>query len=207
MKNVCPFPFSISQDKHTYINLRTLTTMYTYSHTQLTGAGANQCVHLLQTTGQSPEQCNSKTKSKVSPASSESQEVSNAAKTNVETTSHTISERVIPSNWSTVDPSDSVDIQAMPPLEQPAVQQATQPGLQPSELSEAEAKRLCSESNRMLLVHPEHAMTLAELLDCFKSSEDPANPTADQLYRALVVNNKKPGSGGKNPAKLFQVCV
>lgn len=50
---------------------------------------------------------------------------------------------------------------------------------------EEEGKRLVNEVRRILLLHPEHAMTLTELLEAFVRQEDPATPTVQSLYRHL----------------------
>ena len=69
-----------------------------------------------------------------------------------------------------------------------------------------EGKRLFSETKRMLQLHHEHAMTLAELVERFKKNEDPSLPTAEQLYQLLTrFNTKEGGSGGGRIAKILQV--
>ena len=70
-----------------------------------------------------------------------------------------------------------------------------------------EGKRLFSETRRMLQLHHEHAMTLAELVERFKKNEDPSLPTAEQLYRSLTKfnNEKEGGSTGVRIAKILQV--
>ena len=74
--------------------------------------------------------------------------------------------------------------------------------------SEKEGKRLFSETRRMLQLHHEHAMTLAELVERFKENEDPSLPTAEQLYQLLTeFNVKEGGSGGGKIAKILQVNV
>ncbi len=37
-------------------------------------------------------------------------------------------------------------------------------------------------------------MTLAELVECFRASEDPAEPSAEELYQCVRTNNVKPGT-------------
>ena len=73
------------------------------------------------------------------------------------------------------------------------------------QLDEKEAKRLSSETHRLLLCHQEHAMTLSELVECFRVGEDPASPSAEELYQCLKKNNSK-GGGGKGQNN-FQVRV
>lgn len=51
-----------------------------------------------------------------------------------------------------------------------------------------EAKRLVSETRRLLLCHQEHAMTLTELVESFAAQGDPAHPTAETLYPVLEVS-------------------
>lgn len=48
-----------------------------------------------------------------------------------------------------------------------------------------EARRLCSETRRILLGHQEHAMTLTELSEHFMSVGDPTSPSSQVLYRVL----------------------
>ena len=74
------------------------------------------------------------------------------------------------------------------------------------QLDEKEAKRLSSETHRLLLCHQEHAMTLSELVECFRIGEDPASPSAEELYQCLKKNNSKGGGGGKGQNN-FQVRV
>ena len=73
------------------------------------------------------------------------------------------------------------------------------------QLDEKEAKRLSSETHRLLLCHQEHAMTLSELVECFRVGRDPASPLAEELYQCLKKNNSK-GGGGKGQNN-FQVRV
>lgn len=73
-----------------------------------------------------------------------------------------------------------------------------------------EGKRLFSETRRMLQLHHEHAMTLAELVERFKRNEDPTLPTAEQLYQLLVKFNTKEGgtgTGGGRTTKIMQVLI
>jgi hypothetical protein len=71
-----------------------------------------------------------------------------------------------------------------------------------------EGKRLFSETRRMLQLHHEHAMTLAELVERFRRNEDPSLPTAEQLYQLLTkFNAKETGSGGVRIAKIMQVLT
>ena len=73
---------------------------------------------------------------------------------------------------------------------------------------EKEGKRLFSETRRMLQLHHEHAMTLAELVERFRENEEPSLPTAEQLYQQLTkFNAKEGGSGGGKTAKILQVCT
>ena len=75
-----------------------------------------------------------------------------------------------------------------------------------TQLDEKEAKRLCSETHRLLLCHKEHAMTLSELVECFRVGEDPASPSAEQLYLCLKNYNSK--GGGKNfQVRVLLVCT
>ena len=67
---------------------------------------------------------------------------------------------------------------------------------------EKEGKRLFSETRRMLQLHHEHAMTLAELVERFKENEEPSLPTAEQLHQQLTKFNAKEGGG-----KTLQVCT
>ena len=78
--------------------------------------------------------------------------------------------------------------------------------VQPPELrfDEKESRRLCSETQRLLLTHQEHAMTLAELVECFRAGEDPAAPSTEELYECLRAYNTKV-SGPTKGQKLFQV--
>lgn len=69
-------------------------------------------------------------------------------------------------------------------------------------IREEEAKRLCSETRRILLCHQEHAMTLTELAEHFCSVGDPTSPTAESLYAVL----KKQSSGDASERK-FEVCM
>lgn len=66
-------------------------------------------------------------------------------------------------------------------------------------LDEKETQRLCSETNRLLLCHQEHAMTVSELVACFRAADDPAQPSPEELYLCL----KKQNNGKKK--KTFQV--
>ena len=72
-----------------------------------------------------------------------------------------------------------------------------------------EGKRLFSETRRMLQLHHEHAMTLAELVERFRRNEDPTLPTAEQLYQLLVkFNTKEGGTGtGGRTTKIMQVLI
>lgn len=69
-------------------------------------------------------------------------------------------------------------------------------------IREEEARRLCSETRRILLCHPEHAMTLTELAEHFCSAGDPADPSSDSLYTVL-----KKQSTGDVSEKKFEVSV
>ena len=171
---------------------------HTHTHTQLTGIGPGQCVHLVQPADTSPENNKPKTKT-VEPDTKASLETLPPPTTLNQATTAKRDIHPVVGN----PPYDSTS--AKLPIQPAVVQPTTTSALQPSVVAETEAKRLCSESHRLLMMHPEHAMTLTELLDYFKSSEDPANPTADQLYHALVKHNKKAGGSGKNPPKNFQV--
>ena len=68
-------------------------------------------------------------------------------------------------------------------------------------LTVKDAERLSSETKRILLCNHEHALTLSELVDCFREAQDPATPTVDQLYNSLTTFNVKGG------AQKFQVCL
>lgn len=73
-------------------------------------------------------------------------------------------------------------------------------------LHEDEAKRLCSETRRMLLSHQEHAMTLTELVECFVGKGDPTNPTVESLYQTLKNSTTTSVTGGDAAAqKKFEV--
>ena len=72
---------------------------------------------------------------------------------------------------------------------------------------EKEERRLFSETRRLLQLHSEHAMTLAELVEKFRENEDPFQPSAERLYRLLTkFNDKEGGTGGVKPSKSLQVC-
>lgn len=59
-------------------------------------------------------------------------------------------------------------------------------------ISESTCLRLCSEVHRLLLSHPEHAMTLSELCEAFEKTFDPANPQEkDLLYCINTYGGKK----------------
>ena len=73
-----------------------------------------------------------------------------------------------------------------------------------SPLPEAEAKRLSSETRRLLLSHQEHAMTLTELTEHFIAEGDPATPTAELLYQVLI---KYGGMNNTGDSKKFMVCI
>lgn len=73
-------------------------------------------------------------------------------------------------------------------------------------IREEEARRLCSETRRILLGHQEHAMTLTELAEHFCSEGDPATPTSDSLYG--VLKKQSAGDGGATAAtEKFEVCA
>ena len=76
----------------------------------------------------------------------------------------------------------------------------TSPMSPPVELPEEAAKRLSSETRRLLLCHPEHSMTLAELVESFVAMGDPAKPNPQLLYQALMRHGGT--TGGK-----FVVCT
>ena len=72
---------------------------------------------------------------------------------------------------------------------------------------EKEERRLFSETRRLLQLHSEHAMTLAELVEKFRENEEPSQPSAEHLYQLLTkFNVKKEGIGGVKPSKILQVC-
>ena len=59
-------------------------------------------------------------------------------------------------------------------------------------MSESTCLRLCSEIHRLLLSHPEHAMTLSELCEAFEKTFDPSNPQLkDLLYCINTYGGKK----------------
>eukprot|EP00731_Ephydatia_muelleri_P029167 Em0020g811a len=58
-------------------------------------------------------------------------------------------------------------------------------------LDAAECRRLCTESGHILFCHQEHAMTVAELWDTFRTEEDPASPSIDELYQCLKDESTK----------------
>ena len=59
-------------------------------------------------------------------------------------------------------------------------------------LNESTCLRLCSEVHRILLSHPEHAMTLTELSEEFEKNIDPATPQPnDILYCIKNYNGRK----------------
>ena len=61
-----------------------------------------------------------------------------------------------------------------------------------TKMSESTCLRLCSEIHRLLLSHPEHAMTLSELCEAFEKTFDPANPQEkDLLYCINTYGGKK----------------
>ena len=61
-----------------------------------------------------------------------------------------------------------------------------------NKMSESTCLRLCSEIHRLLLSHPEHAMTLSELCEAFEKTFDPANPQKkDLLYCINTYGGKK----------------
>ena len=72
--------------------------------------------------------------------------------------------------------------------------------------SEKESKRLFSETRRLLQLHCEHAMTLAELVERFKENAEPSQPSMEKLYQVLTKHNvKDDGQGSWKPAKVLQV--
>ena len=71
------------------------------------------------------------------------------------------------------------------------------------QLEDKESQRLASETQRLLQCHPEHAMTIGELVQSFQDSEDPAKPQAEELHLYLNKHNIKRG-GSKSP-RIFQV--
>jgi hypothetical protein len=76
------------------------------------------------------------------------------------------------------------------------------PMLLSAQLSEEEARRLSSETRRLLLCHQEHAMTLAELVESFVATGDPAGPNPESLYQALLKHGGSIGDGNTR----FEVC-
>ena len=71
--------------------------------------------------------------------------------------------------------------------------------------SDRESQRLTSETQRLLQSHPEHAMTIGELIQSFVEVEDPARPQPEELSLCLHKHNVRKG-GSKSP-KLFQVRI
>lgn len=72
----------------------------------------------------------------------------------------------------------------------------TSPPAAPVELPEEAAKRLSSETRRLLLCHQEHAMTLTELVESFVAMGDPAKPNPELLYQILMRHGAT-NAGGK----------
>ena len=70
-------------------------------------------------------------------------------------------------------------------------------------LNEKESQRLASETQRLLLCHHEHAMTVSELVLSFTEAGDPARPSAEELHLCLHKHNVRRG-GAKSP-RIFQV--
>ena len=58
-------------------------------------------------------------------------------------------------------------------------------------LCETICLRLLSEIHRILLCHPEHSMTLVELCESFKSTEEPSDPKPSDLIEAIDVYSGK----------------
>lgn len=75
-----------------------------------------------------------------------------------------------------------------------------------TEDSESQEKRLFSETRRLLQLHTEHAMTLAELVEKFKEVDEPSQPSSEKLYHLLnKFNVKEVSHGSKKPTKVLQV--
>ena len=68
-----------------------------------------------------------------------------------------------------------------------------------TKMSESTCLRLCSEIHRLLLSHPEHAMTLSELCEAFEKTFDPANPQEKDLLYCINTY------GGKKSSHRFMV--
>ena len=119
----------------------------------------------------------------------------------------------VPSTMSQEIGATSSDCIEMPPLislspsnvrDKPKPKKNKSPtSLSGPTLSVKDAERLSSETKRLLLCHREHALTLSELVECFKEAQDPAAPTVEQLYDSLTKFNVK-GGAGKTEQK-FQV--
>ena len=74
------------------------------------------------------------------------------------------------------------------------------------EVTEKKERRLFSETRRLLQLHSEHAMTLAELVEKFRENEEPSQPSAEQLYHLLTkFNVKEEGIVGVKPSNILQV--
>ena len=52
-----------------------------------------------------------------------------------------------------------------------------------------DAERLSSETKRLLLRQYKHSLTLDELVESFRETRDPAQPSAEMLYESLKRNN------------------
>ena len=63
-----------------------------------------------------------------------------------------------------------------------------------SSLTDNDCKRVCSEIARLLLCHPEHAMTLNELRDSFLENEDPINPSLKDLQYCVTTYAQEKGT-------------
>lgn len=95
---------------------------------------------------------------------------------------------------------------ASPPPSVPGAGVSTPPS--PVTFREEESKRLSSETRRLLLCHQEHAMTLSELMEHFSAEGDPANPSAESLYQALMTHGGGSSSGdGPSGQNKFEVCI
>ena len=119
-----------------------------------------------------------------------------------------------PTNRAETSPRDAakdpnIDIyQDMPKLISPVVKKRLFDDPQPNidvpsaSVQEEDGKRLCSETRRLLLCHPEHAMTLTEMAEYFCDVGDPSNPTPQSLLDALNRFNGNAGDKNSSPKKF-----
>jgi len=180
-----------------------------YSPLQLSGSGPTQYVQLVQQPD-APEQPKENSPTMQPRGKDTREQEQDVVKPEVQNQTQ-VEQMQVPSNC--VSPpavkkeeqqlSKPAEPSAPVPVKSPskAVKQA-QPAMK---LDEKEAKRLSSETHRLLLCHQEHAMTLSELVECFRVGEDPASPSAEQLLLSLKNYNSK--GGGNKGQNNFQVGV